>query len=181
MPPAPGGATVFRELARRIAGGAVAVFLSPEIFRAGDATSRWVPLERKGALSGLPSWLYHKDEWARRHPIFEGLPAGDLLDYTFYRELIPDAAWVGQEAPLVAVAAANNAAQGYSAGLLLAVGELGAGRFVLNALRIRENLGSHPAAERILRNLLRWGAGVASGPHAEPPPGLERSLDAMGY
>ena len=33
----------------------------------------------------------------------------------------------------------------------------GAGNIiVLNTIRIRENLGSHPAAERLLRNLLRF-------------------------
>lgn len=180
-PQAPGGAPAFRELARRIARGSAAIFLSPEIFASGGDSARWVPLKKRGALAGLPSWLYHKDEWAKRHPIFDGLPSGDLLDTTFYRELIPDAAWVGQEAPLEAVAGANNAAQGYSAGLLVAVHALGEGRFVLNALRIRENLGSHPAAERLLRNLLRHAAALARGPLAPAGEDLERRLDALGY
>ena len=32
-------------------------------------------------------------------PCSEGLPSGGLMDYTFYREIIPDALWVGQEPP----------------------------------------------------------------------------------
>ena len=35
---------------------------------------------------------------------------------------------------------------------------LGAGRFILNNLHIRENLGKVPAAGRLLRNLLRYAA-----------------------
>ena len=43
-------------------------------------------------------------------------------------------------------------------GLLVSVHKLQAGRFLLNTLRIRENLGRDPAAERLLRNMLRYAA-----------------------
>ena len=168
-PPAPGGAAAFRELAERIARGSTVVFLSPAVFAQGDkpdrAGCRWPTRARS---TGLPAWLYHKDEWAKPHPIFDGLPAGGLLDYTFYRELIPDAAFVGQDPPAEAVAGGINATIGYSSGLIVAVYPLGAGRFVLNTLRIRENLGRHPAAERLLRNLLRY-AGPRRGQAARRP------------
>ncbi|MBI4607187.1 MAG: glycoside hydrolase family 2 [Planctomycetes bacterium] len=180
-PPAPGGAAAFRELARRIARGSTAVFLTPSTLRRRDDAAGWVPLARKGALQGLPSWLYHKDEWAKRHPIFDGLPAGGLLDYAFYRELIPDAAWTGQEPPAETVAGACNASVGYSSGLLVAVHRLGAGSFTLNALLVRENLDKHPAAERLLRNMLRHASRDAAKPLVELPAGFEEALDAMGY
>ena len=142
------------ELARRIAGGSTAVLLSPAILDKAGA-----PLAKKGKLAGLPAWLYHKDDWAKQHPLFAGLPAGGLLDYTFYREIVPDVAWVEQEPPAEAVAGGINASQGYSAGLMLSVHQLGTGRFILNTLRIRENLGTNPVAERLLRNLLNYAAG----------------------
>jgi hypothetical protein len=41
---------------------------------------------------------------------------------------------------------------------MVSVYRLGEGRFVLNTLRIREQLGRHPAAERLLRNMLRYAA-----------------------
>jgi hypothetical protein len=154
-PPAPGGAEVFAELARRIEGGATAVFLSMSVFAEKNQPTAWVPLQQKGTLAGLPSWLYHKDEWAKPHPIFEGLPTG-LLDYTFYRELIPDVAWVGLETPAEVVAGANDASIGYSAGLLVSVHTVGQGRIVLNTLTLREHLGRHPAADRLLWNMLRY-------------------------
>jgi len=180
-PARPGGAEAFRELARRIARGATAVFLSPDVFRKGDQSTGWLPLGNKGALSKAPRWLYLSDDWAKSHPIFDGLPAGGLMDYTFYRELIPDLVWTGQDAPAEAVAGAINTAQGYSSGLLVAVHALGAGRFVLNTLLLREHLGRHPAAERLLRNMLRDAARDVAKPLADLPPNFDEQLQAMGY
>jgi hypothetical protein len=180
-PAAPGGAAAFRELVARIARGCTAVFLSPEVSSEGDDPMAWLPLANKGSLTVAPSWLYLKDEWAKHHPIFDGLPAGGMMDYTFYREIIPDAVWSGQDAPAEAVAGAINAAQGYSSGLLVAVYELGAGRFILNTLRVRDNLGRHPAAERLLRNMLRYAARDSGRPLADLPPDFDAQLEVMGY
>jgi hypothetical protein len=83
------------------------------------------------------------------------------MDYTFYREIIPDTVLSGQDSPAEAVAGAIKASQDYSSGLIVAVHEFGEGRFILNTLLIRENLGMHPAADRLLVNLLRYAAGEA--------------------
>ena len=85
--------------------GATAVFLTPEVFARGNTRSAWLPLANKGTTSPIRGWLYLKDEWAKRHPIFDGLPSGGLMDYTFYREIIPDAVLSGQDPPAEAVAA----------------------------------------------------------------------------
>ncbi len=180
-PQAPGGAEAFRELARRIARGPTVVFLSPDVFRHGDNPVAWLPLRQKGTLAALRSWVYLKDEWAKRHAIFEGLPAGGLMDLQFYRELIPDWVWVGQQPPAEVVAGASNTSQDYSSGLLVAVHKLGAGRFVLNTLAIRENLGRHPAAERLLRNMLRYAAEQAEEPLVDLPTDSDEKLEAIGY
>ena len=180
-PPSPGGAEAFAELARRIARGSTVVFLSPEVFAEPDRPTAWMPLARKGTVLGIHGWLYLKDEWAKRHPIFEGLPAGGLMDYAYYREIIPDAVWVGQDPPAEAVAGAIKASQGYDSGLMVAVYNLGEGRFVLNTLRIRENLGNHPAAERLLRNMLRYAARDLEQPQAELPSDFNVQLKSMAY
>jgi len=179
--PPEGGAAAFAELARRIVRGSTVVFLTPATLARGDQPTGWVPLEKKGTLENLPSWLYHKDEWAKRHPIFDGLPAGGLMDYAVYRDVIPDHAWCGQAPPAEAAAGANNAAIGYSSGLLVAVHRLGAGRFVLSTLRVRENLGPDPVAERLLRNMLNDAARDAAKPLADLPPDFEDTLKALGY
>ena len=146
------------ELWQRVERGATAVFLSPHVLGKGDQPLGWLPLENRGTATPIRGWLYLKDEWAKRHPIFDGLPAGGLMDYTFYREIIPDTVLIGQDPPAEAVAGAIKASQDYSSGLMVAVYEHGAGRFILNTLLIRENLGANPAAERLLRNLLNYAA-----------------------
>ena len=146
------------ELWARVERGATAVFLSAEVLSQGEQSLGRLPLANQGAAVPIRGWLYLKDEWAKRHPIFAGLPSGGLLDYSFYRELIPDTVLAGQDPPLEAVAGAIKASQDYSSGLMLAVHQSGAGRIILNTLLIREQLGVHPAAERLLRNLLNYAA-----------------------
>jgi hypothetical protein len=179
--PAPGGASAFAELAGRIARGSTVVFLSPEVFARDKDPAGWLPLAKKGAIAGLASWLYHKDEWCKRHPIFDGLPSGGLMDYTFYREIIPDGALVGQDPPDETIAAGNNVSLAYSSGVLMGVYRLGAGKFVVHTLRIRENLAASPVAERLLRNLLRLASTGVDKPAAALPADWDVQLRAMGY
>ena len=179
-PQAPGDVDAFSQLARRMARGSTVIFLCPEVFRRGENSVGWLPLNRKGTLVGMRSWVYLKDEWTKRHPIFDGLPAGGLMDLTFYRELIPDQVWANQQPPAEVVAGAINTSQAYSSGLLIAVHQLGAGRFVLNTLAIREQLGHHPAAERILRNMLRYAAQNTNKPPAELPADFAEQLRSIG-
>lgn len=177
----PGEAAAWQELARHLARGSVAVFLAPEVFKRGDNPAGWLPLAAKGTLAELPVWVYHKDDWAKSHPIFEGLPANCILDHTFYREVTGSRAWSGQEPPAEAVAGAINTACGYSSGLLVAVYPVAAGRFVLNALRLRENLGHDPVAERLVRNMLRYAARSTAQPPAELPADFDAQLKRLGY
>ena len=174
-------AGAFRELAKQIARGSHAVFLSPGVFAEGDDRARWLPLTNKGEVVGLTVMLYHKDDWAKNHPIFEGLPAGRVLEHTFYREMLSGTAFSGQDAPSEAVAGAINTCLGYSSGLTVAVHDLGAGRFTLNSLRIRENLGSDPVAERLLRNMLNHAARHVDLPPVPLPADFDAQLGAMGY
>jgi hypothetical protein len=180
-PTATGVEQAWRDLVVRIARGSTAVFLCPEVFKRGDNPVAWLPLKCKGALNSIYGWLYLKDEWAKNHPIFDGLPAGGLMDYTYYREVIPDMTFAGQDPPAEAVAGAIKASQDYTSGLMVSVHNLGAGRFILNTLLIRENLGRHPAAERLLRNMLRYAGAGAGKPPAALPAGFEAQMKDMGY
>ena len=69
---------------------------------------------------------------------------------------------------------------GYQSGILLATYRLGAGRFVLNTLRIRENLGTDPVAERLVRNLLNLPRVTSTAP-ADLPVDFQQQLQAIGY
>ncbi|MEJ7678140.1 MAG: hypothetical protein WKG06_09810 [Segetibacter sp.] len=68
----------------------------------------------------------------------------------------------GTGSPKEAVAGAIKASQDYSSGLMMSVYAFGSGNFILNTLLIRDNLDTHPVAERLLRNLLLYAASKKS-------------------
>ncbi len=189
-----GGREVFKELACRIGQGSTAVFLAPEVFNKPadwyqhpDEPLGWLPLKNKGAVvTLLNNGIYHPEQWTKNHPIFDGLPCGGLMDYTVYRDgrhilIIPDHAWSGQDVPAEVVAGAISASFGdYASGLLVSVYNLGAGRFILNTLRIRENLGPDPVAERLLRNMLRYASRDMSELPVNLPGDFDAQLEVMG-
>ena len=189
-PHAQSGTEAFQQLARRIGRGLTAVFLSPEVFhkpadwyQRPDQPLGWLPLKNKGALSNIANAaaVFPKDEWAKNPPIFDALPCGGLMDHLFYRDIIPDVGFIGQDVPAEVVAGAINAGQGsYASGLLVSVNDLAAGRFILNTLRIRENLGHDPVAERLLRNVLRHAERDISEPSVELPADFDAQLAEMG-
>jgi hypothetical protein len=174
-------AVVFKDLAQRMARGSTVIFLTTDTYAKDKQSTGWLPLKAKGQVSGIARWLYHADEWAKRHPIFEGLQAGGLMDYSYYRELIPDVVFGGLEPAVDPVAGSINASWGYQSGLLVGVCQFGAGEFILNSLLIREHLGKVPQAERLLRNMLRFAARDTARPLAPLPPDFDAQWQAMGY
>ncbi len=156
----------FDELVRHISAGATAIFLCPSVFAQGDQPLARLPLINKGSLPTVRDWLYQNNDWAKTHPIFRGLPTG-LLDYQFYREILGEQFFSGQDPPAEVVAGMINTSFGYHSGLTVCTYEIGAGRILLNALLVRENLSlesSHPVAERLLRNMLNYGASSITVP-----------------
>ena len=153
-PPAPGGDAVFADLVQRIEAGSNVVFLSANVFRKENDSTGYLPLKQRGHIGNPQEWLYHVDQWAKRHPVFEGLQSGGLMDYAYYREILPVSFFIGTETPDEAIAGGNNASLKYESGLMTAVYRRGKGRFLINTLWIRENLGKVPQAERLLRNML---------------------------
>jgi len=174
-------AVMFKDLAQRIARGSTVIFLTTDTYAKDKESTGWLPLKTKGNVSGIARWLYHSDEWCKRHPIFEGLQAGGVMDYGYYRELIPDVVFMGIEPAADPVAGGINASWGYQSGLIVGVYKLGAGEFILNSLLIRDNLGKVPQAERLLRNMLRFAGRDASKPLADLPGDFEAQLKAAGY
>ena len=171
----------FQALARHLARGSTAIFLTPTVFAKDQQRAAWLPLANKGNVIDLPSCIYHNDEWTKRHPIFDGLPCGGLMDYTFYREIISNQAFSGQETPAEVVAGGIAAYPAYSSGLFVTVNHLGSGQFILNTLRIRDNLGKHPAADRLLVNMLRYAARSLDKPLTDLSADFDQQLKAMGY
>jgi hypothetical protein len=187
-PNASGTAEAWRDLAVRIAQGSTAIFLAPEVFKLDkDHPLGWLPLANKGGLAMVSEYtfpqVYPKDEWAKKHPLFDGLPCGRLLDYTYYRELIPDIRYGSMETPDEAVAGTFRTSHpgGYWCDLMLSVYKFGNGRFILNALRIRQSLGQDPTSERLLRNMLNYAAKDVEKPAVPLQGNAEEMFKTIGY
>jgi hypothetical protein len=145
----------FSELHHGIAHGARVLFLTPKVLTVGDNQTAGIPKGYGIVMKEIRGWLYLKDEWTRAHPIFDGLPGPGLMDYGYYRDLIPDALFEVAEETATVIAGAIRSSQNYDSGSMVSLHNYGDGCFILNTLLIRENLGTDPAAERILRNMLR--------------------------
>ena len=175
----------WKELAGRMARGSSVIFLSHEAFARAKDSMRWLPLAKKGRCYKFGDWLYHKECVAKAHPVFEGLQAPGILNWYYYGPVIPHFLFEGQETPSEVIAAAFAAgystAGGYASGILMGSYRFGEGRFVVNTIPVLENLDSHPAADRLLLNLVADGAGSVSQPLAALPADFEAQLKAIGY
>jgi hypothetical protein len=196
-PPGPDLPQTFAELARRVARGSAVIFLTystlvdrgaaekttPAWERMPPVALRWAPfpMDAKPSIGDVPTWYFRADHWAKTHPIFAGLPCGGILDYTFYRELLSARVFTGLQPPLEAVSGALDTSEGYHSELLVSVHNLGEGRFILNSLKIRENLGQAPAAERLLRNMLKYAGRDRGKAMAELPLNFDQQLSSLGY
>lgn len=149
----------WKTLMRHAAAGSTVIFLSPLIWRRGNDSMGWFPFPNKGRCYTFTDWLYHKDCVAKEHAYFEGLGPKGIMDIDYYGQVIPDMLFDGQDASDEAVAAAFAVGYpcktGVAAGLLLGTYAFGAGRLVLNSLRILPQLGVNPAAERLLANVIK--------------------------
>jgi hypothetical protein len=80
-------------------------------------------------------------------PMFEGLPPCD-------------------DVAVAAFAVGYSTPGGYASGLVAGSYPSGSGRFLLNTLRVLPLIDQHPAADRILLNLVEWGHATVRMPHA---------------
>ena len=157
-------AEVWTRLLERLARGSTAIFLNPRVFQNGDDSTFWLPLASRGRWFTFHDWLYHKECVARRHPVFAGLQGPGILDMDYYGPVIPHDIFEGQDTPDDTIAASfatgyNHYPSGYGCGLLMAAYRLGAGRFVLSTPPVLDHLAAHPAADRLLLNLVAYAAG----------------------
>jgi hypothetical protein len=175
----------WQELARRVARGSVAVFLAPAALRRGEDPAGGLPLQNKGRAYDFNDWLYHKECVAKAHPIFEGLTAPGIMDWDYYGPVISRTIFDGQDTPSEVMAAAfalgYSIPGGYASGWMLGPYRFGAGQFVFNSFNILENMGAHPAADRLLINLIRYASPLAAAPLAPLPANFAAQLSAIGY
>jgi hypothetical protein len=147
----------FAALAERAEAGATVIFLTPDFFHS-PKNGGWLPIGELASVSSLRSRSEPIDVWAVAHPAFEGLSTAGLLDDRAFGDLLPVTAFIDVDAGAQILAAAHICRmhpEEYRSGVVLAIHEQGAGRIVLNAFRILENLGVDAAADQLMMNLLQ--------------------------
>ena len=107
------------------------------------------------------------------------------MDWDYYGTMIPRYLFNGQRSPDEVIPAAFATgypiAGGYQSGMLLGAYWFGAGRFLVNTFRILENLDPHPAADRLLLNLIADSEKYTNHPLAPLPANWEQMLVELGY
>ena len=145
-------------LVARVRQGSIAAFLAPEALGTPFAGSA-------KQVDSAPYW-WGRDDIVKPHPIFAGLPSRCLMDLTVYRDVIPYKSFTefdpGWEV-LVPSFALGRPGSGYWSGANMAIYRLGEGQVIVSTLRLLENLGRHPAADRIVLNLVSFAAGQIHG------------------
>lgn len=152
----------------RIAAGGCAIFLSYEALKKLSTVADKLKIPEKGKIKKFYDGFYHKEGIAKAHPVFDGLQSKGIMDWKYYGELIPHHAFDPRVAPddTAAVAIAigycdsesGKDATGYSSGALFAGYRFGQGYFYINTFPVLENLGLHPAADRLLLNMIHYAA-----------------------
>lgn len=161
------------DLAVRLREGATVIALNPALFASGADSTAYLPFERRGRAYTATDWLYHKECVSRRHPVFDGLQGPGIMDWDYYGPVVPHEIYEGLDAPDEMIAASfavghHRHPGGYAWGLLMGAYRHGAGTLILNTLPLLENLDAHPAADRLLVNLIRHAQ--MGRPASEPRP-----------
>jgi hypothetical protein len=181
----PATADEWQRLAVRIATGSTVVFLSPLAFQRDKKASAWLPLANKGRVYEFYDWLYHKECVAKPHPVFAGLQGSGILDWDYYGPVLPHYLLDGQDTPAEVIAAAFAAGYstpgGYASGVLLGSYKFGAGQFFVNTFPLLENIDAHPAADRLLLNLIQYAATSVQGPAVALPADFDARLAEIAY
>ena len=137
------------------------IALNHALFANGTDSTAYLPLARRGKAYTVTDWLYHKECVARRHPVFHNLQGPGIMDWDYYGPVIPHDIYEGLDAPDEMIAASfavghHRYPTGYVWGLLMGVYHVGAGSLILSTLPLIENLDAHPAADRLLVNLIQY-------------------------
>ena len=167
---------MWQALQERMAAGATVLFLDGKLFQKNDPSMAWLPVQNKGRAYVFNDWLYHKECVTRRHPVFAGLQGPGIMDWDYYGQVIPHDVFEDIETPDDTIAASfvtghHTLPKGYASGILIGAWNKGAGRFILSTPEVLGNLDTHPAADRLLVNLILYSQNAAGYASARPDTG----------
>ncbi|MBW7863786.1 MAG: hypothetical protein H3C30_05150 [Candidatus Hydrogenedentes bacterium] len=171
------------QILAQVRGGAVAIFFGPP--------DDWNDLAERlgGELSATPKdavgCFLPAMHYVKVHPVFDGLPSRCLMRQP-YRNVIPEKTFLetGEEDICGTFDTTPIAAGNYMFGETrwwgtdILVRRHGAGRIVLTHLRVLENLGQDPMADRVFTNLINHFT-RRSVPPGQPLPPDQRTVEWM--
>ena len=161
---------LFKDLAEFIRKGGTAVYL-----QAGGPQVPWGRGGEASPLLPVHAWLKRaRGYWTciphlvKEHPIFKGLPTGGMMG-PIYENVCADSTLVGIQGEIIVCSIGFDWFPNYDRskrhyygpgdawwGADLAIVPFGRGRCILSRLRLVENLGRDPVADKILLNLIAW-------------------------
>lgn len=112
------------------------------------------------------------------HPVFNGLPTKSMMGQTYENVWAPQTL-MGIDGELIVASVSHDWHQGEKdaqnylgpdaawCGMDLGIVAKGRGRYILSSMRIVENLGKDPVADRILLNLIRFAASQPTQLHED--------------
>jgi hypothetical protein len=155
-------------LGQALADGATVLVFSPwELIPSGEQETT-LPWGQDIVCASFHDWLYHKECFAKPHPVFDDLPGPGLLDWEFYGEVVPGHLLRGgapQDVASVAFVVGYPCPGGYLSGVLAGTYPVGRGRLVVSTFDLLRHQGT-PVADQLTRNLVHYaaqGAGPAAG------------------
>ncbi len=181
-----GTPSAYRALMARVARGTTAIFLATEALGTPKDPLVYLPLANRGKLDeDSAGYFWGRDDIAKPHPIFESLPSRCVMDLSFYRDIIPSKSFLelDEKAEVIVhcFALGRPGGQGYWSAANLVMYRFGEGTIIVSTLRLLETLGRHPAADRMVLNLLTYASGVSKDPLTPLSTDLAAQLDAVGY
>lgn len=166
VPPAPENKATWGALRQEMEAGAQVIVLSATPFRTdlpkpedrAQAAPEPHPWHDLLQARTFHDWLYHRECVGKRHPLFAGLQGGGILDWEYWGEVVGHSWFAMPQRPCEVIAAGfavgYSCPGGYDSGLLIGRQRVGQGALLFNSLALLEHRGRHPAADRLLLNML---------------------------
>jgi hypothetical protein len=144
--------------------GCCAVILNYESLKKNSDPLYLLPIEINGRIVKCATWAAGRDDFANNSIVFDRLPNDPLLDPVYYQDLIPEFVFKDQEPPVSEVLAGaigvgyypTQDKFPYFSGVHIGLYRVGAGSFILNSFPLMQNLDKHPAADRLILNLIQY-------------------------
>lgn len=108
------------------------------------------------------------------------------MDWDYYGPIITNKFFEGGDIPEDMAAAAfavchSSRPDGFAAGVMLGAYSFGAGKIIVNTFNILDNIDRHPAADRMLLNMIEYALTSVELPSAVLPVDFASTLTTIGY